>query len=245
MTTTGPDQPVSGTKHPIRKRLISGALVIVPFIVTLQILLWLLGLAAGFMRPLVLTTMRLLTELRFVQTIPDFSIDVIVSIVSIALLLGFAYLIGMTAQVVAGRKFIDLGETLMLRIPVVRSIYAAAKQVIQTFSLPDQKGFRSVVMIEFPRPGFKSLGFLTGTINDEWGNEYAKVFIPTSPNPTTGFFELVPVNEIVSLDIPYEEAFKMIISGGIIAPPVLRSTLMPGSSVPGKPMAESPDRQPS
>ena len=235
MKSTGPDHQGSGARHPVRKRLISGALNIVPFFVTLQILQWLLGLAAGFMRPVVTTVLSLLAELRFVQTIPDFSIDVIVSIVSIGLLLGLAYLIGTTAQIMAGRKLIDLGEALMLRIPVVRSIYTAAKQVLQAFSLPDQQGFRSVVMIEFPRPGFRSLGFLTGTIQDGSGREYAKVFIPTSPNPTTGFFELIPVEEIAYVDLSYEEAFKMIISAGIIAPKVLNTE--PG---PGVPLADSP-----
>jgi uncharacterized membrane protein len=241
MKMKGPGQPFAGTKHTFRNRLISGALVIVPFFVTLQILEWLLGIAAGFMRPLVLATLGLLSEFPFVQTVPDVTIDVIVSVVSIALLLGLIYLIGTIAQVVAGRKLIDFGEALVLRIPVVRSIYAAAKQVLGAFSVPDQKGFRSVVLVEFPRPGIKALGFLTGTIMDEEGTTYAKVFIPTSPNPTTGFFELIPIGEVVSVDIPYEDAFKMIISGGIIAPPVLRIIPQGGSPDP-RPSAEAPNQ---
>jgi uncharacterized membrane protein len=226
-------QPAPGTKHTFRNRLISGTLVIIPFLVTLQILEWILGLGAGFMRPLVMAVLSILAGTRFVKTIPDMYIDLIVSTVSLGLLVGLIYLIGTITQIVAGRKVIEWSEALMLRIPLVRSIYGAAKQVIGAFSVPSQNGFRSVVLIEFPRPGFKAFGFITGIIKDQDGNAYAKVFVPTSPNPTTGFFELIPTGEVVHVDMPYEEAFKMIISGGIISPEELRT-----SPAPARPFGE-------
>lgn len=92
------------------------------------------------------------------------------------------------------------------------------KQVIKALSMPNSKAFKSVVLVEFPRLGFQSVGYLTGTIKIPDGREFSKVFIPTSPNPTTGFFELVPSEEVVELNLTMEEAFKMIISGGMVAP---------------------------
>jgi uncharacterized membrane protein len=236
-------QPAPGTKHTFRNRLISGTLVIIPFMVTLQILEWMLGLGAGFLRPLVTAVLSTLAGTPFVRTIPDMYIDLIVSGVSLGLLIGLVYLIGTITQIVAGRKIIEWGEALMLRIPLVRSIYGAAKQVISAFSVPSQSGFRSVVLVEFPRPGFKAFGFVTGLINDQDGNVYAKVFIPTSPNPTTGFFELIPADEVVHVDIPYEDAFKMIISGGIISPEALRTSPAPGRPVGGPEVKSEAARQ--
>jgi uncharacterized membrane protein len=85
-------------------------------------------------------------------------------------------------------------------------------------SIPESKSIKSVVMVEFPRPGFKSIGFLTGRIKTSDGKEFCKVLIPTTPNPTTGFFELVPSEEVAETNLTIEEAFKMIISGGIVSP---------------------------
>jgi uncharacterized membrane protein len=78
--------------------------------------------------------------------------------------------------------------------------------------------FKSVVLVEFPRAGMKAIGFLTGYISDPDGKKYCKVCIPTSPNPTTGFFEIVPVEEVVLTDISVEDGFKMLISAGVVAP---------------------------
>jgi len=102
-------------------------------------------------------------------------------------------------------------------------IYTATKQIIKTLSIPDRKSFKSVVLVEFPRPGFKPIGFLTGWIKTSDGREFCKVFIPTTPNPTTGFFELVPSGEVAETNLTIEETFKMIISGGIVSPDVLLS----------------------
>jgi uncharacterized membrane protein len=85
-------------------------------------------------------------------------------------------------------------------------------------SMPDSSMFKSVVLIEFPRPGLKAIGFLTGFITDSEGKKYCKIFIPTTPNPTTGYFELVPEEETFATDISIEDGFKMIISGGVVSP---------------------------
>lgn len=84
--------------------------------------------------------------------------------------------------------------------------------------MPERNAFKSVVVVEFPRAGLKAIGFRTGYIEDNSGQKYCKVFIPTTPNPTTGFFEIVPINEVIETSVSIEEGFKMIISGGIVSP---------------------------
>jgi uncharacterized membrane protein len=154
----------------------------------------------------------------FFQSLPSTYVDIGVSVVSILILLFLLYLVGTVGQLFIGRQLIAIGERVLLRIPLVRTIYSATKQVMQAVSLPDRAAFKSVVLLEFPRPGFMALGFLTGHVQDAQGRRYCKVFIPTAPNPTTGFFEMVPAEEVKETTMTIEEGFKMIISGGIVSP---------------------------
>ncbi len=128
------------------------------------------------------------------------------------------YLAGFFAQKYLGKKLIFLGEWLLLKIPVLRTVYGATKQVVSAMSLPSKESFMSVVLVDFPRVGMKSIGFLSGYIEDSNGTKYCKVFIPTTPNPTTGFFVILSADEVIKTDINIEDAFKLIISFGILAP---------------------------
>ncbi|MBN1125496.1 MAG: DUF502 domain-containing protein [Sedimentisphaerales bacterium] len=130
----------------------------------------------------------------------------------------FLYIVGSIGQVVLGKKMINTLEHAFLQVPLVRNIYSASKQVVDAISLQRKAVFQSVVLIEFPRPGFKAIGFLTGHLDDTQGKKYCRVFIPTTPNPTTGFLEIIPSEEVVTTKLTVEEAFKMIISGGLVAP---------------------------
>jgi len=209
------------TKRNIRKRMLSGLLLLIPFFVTVVVIRWLFHMVSGFLRPVIAFVLtKLLDEAPF-KAIPDIYISAAASVLSVVVLVLLVYTMGAIAQFVVGRRMIHLGETFLLRIPLVRSIYTATKQVVQAMSLSDQAAFKSVVLVEFPRPGFKAVAFLTGRIKDREGRTYCKVFIPTTPNPTTGFFEIVPVEEVVETTLTIEEAFKMIISGGLISPEVL------------------------
>ena len=190
----------------LKSRLVSGLFVLVPLAITLLILKTVFIWTAGILSP----TLKLI--------IRDTVQEPYISIISIAILTIITYFTGMLAKVVVGRKLIAIGETLLLKIPVVKSIYAAAKQVMDAMSMPDRAAFKAVVLVEFPRAGMKAIGFLTGTITDGEGKQFYKVFIPTAPNPTTGFFELVPPEQTQITDMPVEEAFKMIMSGGILSP---------------------------
>ena len=128
------------------------------------------------------------------------------------------YLIGLMTANLLGRRLFAWGERLVERLPVASVIYSAAKQLVQAVGAPDRSVFKSVVMVEFPRQGSYAIGFVTGTIIGDQACELAKVIIPTSPNPTTGFFELIPVAQLRELDLSVEDAIKLVASGGIIAP---------------------------
>ncbi len=215
-------------KH-ISKRLLSGMLVLVPVGITLLLMRWLFGWAASLMKPAVMRILSVFRDISWVEHLPPGYINFSVSLLAILMLLALLYLVGALGQYVLGRKVIAAWEDLWLRIPLVKTVYGASRQVMQSFSAQDRTAFKSVVLVEFPRPGAKALGFLTGYILDSWGKRYAKVFIPTTPNPTTGFFEMFPADEVEILAMSVEDTFKMIISGGIVAPERLVRADSPGA----------------
>lgn len=196
----------------------SGMLVLVPVGVTLLILGWLFSLAARLLRPIVGYATRELQALRWIDVLPESTVNFAVSILAVFVLLVLLYLVGGLGQHIIGRRLIAIWEGIWLRIPLARSIYGATKQVVEALSQPQGAAFKSVVIVDFPCPGLKAIGFLTGYFEDREGRKFAKVLIPTTPNPTTGFLQLIPAETILITDLAIEEGFKMIISGGIVAP---------------------------
>lgn len=141
-----------------------------------------------------------------------------VILVAIALIL-----IGALTAGFLGRAFVRLSEAVVARMPVVRGLYAAMKQIFETVLAQKSTAFREVVLIEYPRRGIWTLGFITGTTRGEVQNvtrdEVVNVFIPTTPNPTSGFLLFVPRRDVHILSMSIEDGIKMVMSGGIIAPP--------------------------
>ena len=131
-------------------------------------------------------------------------------------------LVGFIARNYIGSKIIGLWEGLVNKIPFVRSIYVATKQLIETIFLKTDQNFRRVVLVEYPRKGVYALAFTTGMskgeIQDKTHKKVVNVFVPTTPNPTSGFYLLVPEEELIFLEMNVEDAFKLIISGGIVTP---------------------------
>jgi len=211
-----------------RNRFVSGIFLLMPFGVTLLVMRWLFKWIVGVLRPVVGAALDGLSSIPWVAKIPPEYVGAFVSMVTIIVLLLFVYSIGAVGQFVVGRRLLAATEFVVGRIPLARSIYAATKQVIVSISRPDQQAFKSVVLVEFPRPGYLAIGFLTGTIHDAQGRKCCKVLIPTTPNPTTGFLEVVPADEVVESRMTVEEAFRMIISGGIVSPDVLLPADKPG-----------------
>ena len=131
-------------------------------------------------------------------------------------------LIGAVAAGFMGRWIIKLGEAILNRMPVVRSIYGATKQILETVISTQSDAFREVVLVEYPRRGLWVIGFVTGTTKGEVSRLLSRssvnVFIPTTPNPTSGFLLFCPVKDIIYLDMSVEEAVKLVVSGGIVSP---------------------------
>ena len=203
------ESPKSSFQRLIRNYLISGLFVLVPVWVTYVVVMAAFNAMASVLRPLV----SLLP-----WTLPGW-VEVAVSILAFVLLV---LVVGMVAGRMVGRRFLEWGESLILRIPVINGIYAAAKQVVEAVSI-QKSSFKSVVVIEYPRPGIKVLGFMTGQTTDQDGKRWCRIFIPMSPLPTSGFLHLVPSDEVSVTDLSVEEAFKMLISGGFIAPDTIKS----------------------
>jgi len=141
------------------------------------------------------------------------------------LLLAFLYLIGLITTNILGRSIVHFGESVLSRIPVVKNIYYAAKQLFHTLSISRTLGFKRVVFVEYPRPGLFGIGFVTNLIQDErTKKKFEVVFIPTTPNPTSGVSELVPEGELIETNLSVEEGLKMVISGGLVSPKCVTTT---------------------
>jgi len=209
----------------VRNRLLSGVLLLVPFVITLMVLLWFFGRLRVVLRPIVRYLLFALRDVAVVDVMPEVVIRSTLFVLSLLLLLGIIYIVGVIGQKVIGRRFVGLLERVVLGIPLARNVYRATKQVIDAVSLKPGMGFQSVVLLEFPRLGYKTLGFVTGRFDTGDGRNYLRLFIPTTPNATTGFMEIVPADEVVETDLTIEEAFKTIISGGLVAPDRLGSYL--------------------
>ena len=132
-------------------------------------------------------------------------------------------LIGALTAGLIGRWLLQTGERVLNRMPVVRSIYSAIKQIFETVLAQQSNAFREAVLVEYPRRGIWAVGFITGTTKGEVQNlteeETVNIFLPTTPNPTSGFLLFVPKSDVVPLGMSVEEAVKMVISGGIVTPP--------------------------
>ena len=135
----------------------------------------------------------------------------------------FLILVGALTAGFLGRMLVNQGERVMQRMPVIRNVYGALKQIFETVMSRTSTAFRQVVLFEYPRRGSWAIGFITGQTEGEIQNitsdEVVNVFLPTTPNPTSGYLLFIPRSELVVLDMSVEEGIKMVISGGIVTPP--------------------------
>jgi len=138
-------------------------------------------------------------------------------------LIVFLILVGMLTAGFVGRLVVRLSENLLARMPVVRSIYGAVKQIFETVLAQQSSAFRQVVLVEYPRRGIWAIGFVSGSTRGEVQNltkeDCVNVFLPTTPNPTSGFLLFVPRDDLIVLNMTVEEGIKMVVSGGIVTPP--------------------------
>lgn len=194
----------------VRKYIVAGLLVWVPLGVTVLII--------KFMVDLMDKTLLLLPVALQPQSLLGFRIPGLGVVLTVLIV----FLTGIFVVNLFGHKLVQLWEKLLARIPLVRSIYSGVKQVVETMFSGNGKSFSKVVMIEYPRRGIWTLAFLTG---DGWEQAsrhvkepMANIFVPTTPNPTSGFFLIVPEKDIVELGISVDDGLKMIISAGVLVP---------------------------
>lgn len=134
----------------------------------------------------------------------------------------FLVVVGMLATNFLGRFFVRIGENILDRLPVIRSLYGAIKQIFETVFANQSEAFREVIMVEYPRKGMWVIGFLTGKAKGEvqkkTKSDTVNVFVPTTPNPTSGFLLFVPEKDIIRMDMSVEEGLKLVVSAGIVTP---------------------------
>jgi uncharacterized membrane protein len=189
---------------------LTGLIVVVPITITLYIIQALIGIMDDF--------------LTFVPRAyhPDTLLGFHIPGLGLVLVTVLVFLIGLLTHSYVGNKTVQIWDLLIGRIPLVRNIYQAIKQFTEAVFNTTGNHFKQVVMLEFPSPGLYSIGFMAGPargeIEDRAGQTLMSIFIPCTPNPTTGYYVLVPEKALIYLDMTVEEAFKLIVSGGLILP---------------------------
>lgn len=198
------------TRDIIKRNFLAGLLVLLPISLTIYVIVFLFKLVDRFLDYLP-TKYNPQTYLPF--HVPGLGFILLVFII---------FFIGLLARNYIGHKLVDIWEQLVGRIPFIRSIYIATKQLAETIFLKTNTNLKRVVLVEYPRKGLYVLGFTTGItkgeIQDKTRKKVINVFIPTTPNPTSGFYLLVPEEDLKYLEMAVEDAFKLLISGGIITP---------------------------
>ena len=186
-------------KKALRKYFFSGLLVVVPIALTVYILIILIKFTDRFYPTSVLPFY-----------IPGFGIIITFCII---------ILVGVVTTNYLGKKLVAVGEMIIARIPLVKEIYHSIKQIAEAMFTMEDKSFRRVVLIEYPRRGIYTMVFVTGVTKGEiqakTQQKLLNVFVPTTPNPTSGFYLMVPEDDVIELDLSTEEAFRLIVSGGM------------------------------
>jgi uncharacterized membrane protein len=204
----------------LKRYIITGLLTFMPLWVTFLVFKFILGLLAELGAPLVTA---LLSTLGFVapHTANQLSQSWETYVLALLLTLLALYLLGFLANRVIGQRLLHAFDTLLQRIPLVQTIYGGTKKLMAVLQ-NKPSGMQRVVLVDFPRRGMKVVGFVTRTMVEEGsGREMAAVYIPTTPNPTGGYLELVPVDELTPTDWTMDQAMAFIISGGAVAPDTL------------------------
>jgi uncharacterized membrane protein len=197
--------------HALRKWLLAGLLVIVPVAITVAVLRWIID---KLDQTLLILPAAWQPDRLIGFHIPGFGV-----LLTLLILL----LVGATASNFLGRKLVSLGDSIVTRIPVVRSIYSSVKQVSDTLFSESGNAFRTAVLVQWPRPDVWTIAFVTGTPGGDVttylrGDEYVSVYVPTTPNPTGGYFVMLRKSDCIELKMSVDEALKYVVSMGVVSP---------------------------
>ncbi len=205
--------------HSISHYLITGILTVIPISLTWIVFNFLFMQLSKIGTPLMMTLAETLQQAspnlaKFILTLDPF----VSSIFAVILTLVALYLLGWMATLVIGKRIIGLFDLLMEQVPFVKTIYGSTKKFLSALQT-EPGSVQRVVLIEFPSPDMKTVGFVTRILtDDDTGQKLAAVYVPTTPNPTSGYLEIVPLDKITSTDWTMDEAMAFIISGGTVAP---------------------------
>ena len=223
--------------HAVRTYIITGLLVWLPLAITVWVLLWVVGLLDGVFVWVMSAAQAVTPEtlhpmLQRFATIPG---------LGVLLMLVGMFLTGLFVANIFGQWWLKQWDRLLSSIPIVKSIYSSVKQVSDTLFSSSGNAFREAVLIQYPRHGAWTIAFVTGRPGGEVGEHlhpesYLSVYVPTTPNPTSGFFLMLPRSDVVELKMSVDEALKYIISMGVVAPPaILDSQAQPLVELPRNP----------
>lgn len=204
----------------IRRTFLAGLLILIPLVVTYTLIAFLFNIFSNALAPLMRGLFRLL-GLHYYSWA-----DPLVPLINFLLSLAVIFLLGLFGTNFLGRRILQAFDALILRLPFVKSIYGAVKQMVDTFQGP-RRGFQRVVLIQYPSRGLWTVGFVTAerrdAINLTPAPTLLTIYVPTAPNPTSGYLVMVRPEDVVDVDYTVEDAFKFIVSSGIVgkdlAPP--------------------------
>lgn len=221
-------------KQDLKNDLIAGLLVVIPLATTIWLTITIATWVINFLT-------RIPQQLNPFDGMDPIVINILNLAVGLTVPLLCILLIGLMARNIAGRWLLDMGEHLLQAIPLAGAVYKTLKQLLETL-LKDTNGkFRRVILVEYPRQGVWVIAFVTGSLSNEIQSQLTRpmlsVFIPKTPNPTTGWYAIIPEDEVVNLTMSVENAFKIVISGGIVTPNTSSPLVLPRQLEPPLPEA--------
>jgi uncharacterized membrane protein len=208
----------------LKNDLIAGLLVVIPLATTIWLSITIANWAINFLT-------QIPKQLNPFDGLNPLLSNLLNVLAGLAVPLILILFIGLMARNIVGRWLLDFGEQILQAIPLAGAVYKTLQQILETLFKDSKTKFRRVVMVEYPRRGVWSIGFVTGTLSSQLQSHLPQpmlsIFIPTTPNPTSGWYAIVPEEEVINLAISIEDAFKVLISGGIVNP-----SLAPANSLP-------------
>lgn len=205
-------------KVTFRKYFLVGLIVLVPFVVTIKFLIFIVNYFDGILHIKNGYFLYIIPE----QFHPNRLLGFHIPGLGIFITIFFIITVGILSRNILGRRLIHMGDLLINKIPLVRTIYKVVKEALETYAASSNSRYSRVVLIQYPRQGLYTMAFVTGEAIRELQNQTAEkvinVFVPTTPNPTSGFYLMVPEKDAIPLQLTIEDAFKLIVSGGVVSP---------------------------
>ncbi|NEN99337.1 MAG: DUF502 domain-containing protein [Moorea sp. SIO3I7] len=204
-----------GLKQDLKNDLIAGILVVIPLATTIWLTITIANWVINFLT-------RIPKQINPFDNLHPILVNLLNLAVGLTVPLLFIMLIGLMARNIVGRWLLDLGEKILQAIPLAGSVYKTLKQILETLLQDSKTKFSRVILVEYPRQGVWAIAFVTGVVSAQLQSHMNRpmlsVFIPTTPNPTSGWYAMVPEQDVINLSMSIEDAFKVLLSGGIVSP---------------------------